>query len=357
NWDYRFCWVRDATLTLIALLDAGYQSEAAAWRDWLLRAVAGEPDELQIMYGVAGERRLTELELPWLTGYESSRPVRIGNAASQQLQLDIYGEVMDCFHQARLFGLDPAKDAWRLQKHFMDWLESHWQEPDEGIWEVRGPRRHFTHSKVMAWVALDRAIASATQFGLDGPVDRWSALRDEIHRQVCEKGYNAQKNAFTQSYGDPQLDASLLMIPLVGFLPPTDPRVTGTVEAVRRELVYDGFVYRYDSRSAPDGLPPGEGVFLPCSFWLADCYSLLGRHQDAERLFRKLLALRNDVGLLSEEYDVRGKRMVGNFPQAFSHLSIVGCAQNLASARGKHHHRRAHSSALPSDPLEAAHHA
>ncbi len=339
NWDYRYCWLRDATLTLICLLDAGYLEEAAAWRDWLLRAVAGEPEELQVAYGVAGERRLTELVLPWLPGHEGSQPVRIGNAATQQLQLDIYGEVMDCLHQARAAGLDAEQDAWRLQRGLLDWLESHWQEPDEGIWEVRGPRRPFTHSKVMAWVAVDRAVRSATQFHLDGPVQRWRALADTIHRQVCEQGYDARRNAFTQSYGDPQLDAALLMIPLVGFLPAKDPRVIGTVKAIEEDLMHDGFVYRYDSRETLDGLPPGEGVFLPCSFWLADCFAMMGRTEEAEVLFSRLVGVSNDVGLLSEEYLPAQRRLAGNFPQAFSHLALVECAQNLWRARGQPHWR------------------
>ncbi len=339
NWDYRFCWLRDATLTLVALLDAGYVEEASAWRDWLLRAVAGEPEELQILYGVSGERRLTELTLPWLPGYEGSSPARIGNAAAQQLQLDVYGEVMDCLHLARCSGLDAEQDAWRLQCHLLDWLEGHWQAPDEGIWEVRGPRRHFTHSKVMAWVALDRAVRSAKRFGLEGPVERWRALAATIHRQVCQRGYDADRGTFTQAYGDPQLDASLLMIPLVGFLPAKDPRVVGTVEAISRELLHDGFVYRYDSRQTPDGLPPGEGVFLPCSFWLADCLALMGRRTQAEALFARLAGLSNDVGLLSEEYLPTERRLAGNFPQAFSHLALVECAQNLWRSRGKPHRR------------------
>ncbi len=333
NWDYRYCWVRDATFTLTALLDAGYTDEARAWRDWLLRAAAGRAEELQIMYGPAGERRLTELELPWLAGYERSRPVRIGNAAADQLQLDVYGEVMDAMHQTLAAGLRPNADAWALQRALLDHLESAWEQPDEGIWEVRGFRRNFTHSKVMAWAAFDRAVRGIEQFRLDGPVGRWRSLRDAIHREVCERAFDAGRNAFTQSYGSAELDASTLLIPLVGFLPPTDPRVLGTIDAVQRELVRDGLVLRYRSESWLDGLPPGEGTFLPCSFWLADCLALVGRVDEARALFDRLLALRNDVGLLSEEYDTTHGRLVGNFPQAFSHVALVNTALCLAAAR------------------------
>jgi GH15 family glucan-1,4-alpha-glucosidase len=332
NWDYRFCWLRDATLTLLALVRAGYDDEARSWRDWLLRAIAGLPDELQIMYGIAGERRLTELELVWLDGYESSRPVRIGNAAANQRQLDVYGEVLDALYHARLAGLEPSADTWALTRKLLGWLEDGWREPDEGIWEVRGPRRHFTHSKVMAWVAFDRAVRTVEEDGLEGPVERWRALRDEIHDEVCQRGFDRDIGAFTQSYGLPLLDASALMIPLVGFLPADDPRVVGTVSAIERELLRDGFVQRYrpDETSVEvDGLPPGEGTFLPCSFWLAQVYALQGRLDDAERLFERLLALRNDLGLLSEEYDVDASRLVGNFPQAFTHLTLVDAALTL----------------------------
>ncbi|WP_298253472.1 glycoside hydrolase family 15 protein [Bradyrhizobium sp.] len=329
NWDYRFCWVRDATLTLLALMGAGYYEEARAWRDWLVRAVAGSPDQLQIMYAVTGERRLTEWEVPWLSGYENSKPVRIGNAAHQQLQLDVYGELMDALYQSRRGGLGENKRAWAVQCALLDHLKSIWTEPDEGIWEVRGGPKQFTYSKIMAWVAFDRAIRSATEFGMEGPIDDWSAVRDLIHADVCQRGYDENRKCFVQVYGEPQLDASLLLIPAVGFLPPEDPRVISTVNAIERELVADGFVRRYDTSATNDGLPPGEGMFLACSFWLADAYQLIGRDADAKALFERLLALRNDVGLLSEEYDVAKRRLVGNFPQAFSHIALVNTAHNL----------------------------
>ena len=334
NWDYRFCWLRDATLTLLALIRGGYVDEAGAWRDWLLRAIAGSPDDLQIMYGVAGERRLTEIELAWLDGYEGSRPVRIGNGASGQRQLDVYGEVVDALYQARRQGLAPSDDAWRLTCRLIDWLESGWQEPDEGIWEVRGPRRHFTHSKVMAWVAFDRAIKMVERIGRDGPVDRWKSIRREIRREVLEKGYDADRGTFVQFFGSDRLDASCLLIPLVGFLPATDERVVGTVRAIERDLVRGGFVERYraDEENADvDGLPPGEGVFLPCSFWLAAVLHQQGRCDEAVALYDRLLALRNDVGLISEEYDPERGRLVGNFPQAFTHIGIVETAYTLSS--------------------------
>ena len=334
NWDYRFCWVRDATLTLYALLSAGFEAEAVAWRDWLLRAVAGRPAEMQIMYGVAGERLLPEVELGWLAGYEGSRPVRIGNAAVDQFQLDVYGEVMDALHQARRVGIAPDESSWALQRGLMDFLESSWREPDEGIWEVRGPRRHFTHSKVMAWVAADRAVKAVDHFHLDGPRDRWAALRDEIKAEVCAKGYDGDRRTFTQSYGSRELDASLLLIPQVGFLPPTDERVVGTVAAIERELCEDGFVHRYPAAEAVDGLPPGEGAFLACTFWLADALALTGRRDRAVATFERLLDLRNDVGLLAEEYDPGAGRMVGNFPQAFSHVPLVNTAHNLSRGGG-----------------------
>ena len=334
NWDYRFCWLRDATLTLLALIRGGYVDEAGAWRDWLLRAIAGSPDDLQIMYGVGGERRLTEIELGWLDGYEGSRPVRIGNGASGQRQLDVYGEVVDALYQARRQGLAPSDDAWRLTCRLIDWLESGWQEPDEGIWEVRGPRRHFTHSKVMAWVAFDRAIKMVERIGRDGPVDRWKSIRREIRRDVLEKGYDADRGTFVQFFGSDRLDASCLLIPLVGFLPATDERVVGTVRAIERDLVRGGFVERYraDEENADvDGLPPGEGVFLPCSFWLAAVLHQQGRCAEAVALYDRLLALRNDVGLISEEYDPERGRLVGNFPQAFTHIGIVETAYTLSS--------------------------
>jgi GH15 family glucan-1,4-alpha-glucosidase len=333
NWDYRYCWVRDATLVLMALLDAGFRTEAAAWRDWLLRAVAGSPSEMQIMYGPAGERRLTELTLDWLPGYERSSPVRIGNAASSQFQLDVYGELMDALHQARAAGVESEPAAWRLQRALMDFLETAWPSPDEGIWEMRGPRRQFVHSKVMAWVAFDRAIRSAERWGLDGPVDSWRSARAEIHREVCERGWDSERSTFTQSYGSSALDASLLMIPQVGFLPADDPRVAGTIDAIQRELCVDGFVLRYPTDIADDGLPPGEGAFLPCTFWLADALSLTGRRAEAVALFERLLALTNDVGLLAEEYDTATGRQVGNFPQAFSHIGLVNTAMNLAQGQ------------------------
>ena len=332
NWDYRYCWLRDATLTLLALVRAGYEDEARAWRDWLLRAIAGRPGEVQIMYGIAGERRLTELELEWLDGYEGSRPVRIGNAASGQLQLDVYGEVADALYHARQAGIGASPDAWALNKKLLEWLEDGWRQPDEGIWEVRGPRRHFVHSKVMAWVAFDRAVRSVEEYEREGPVDRWRQLRDEIHDDVCREGFSEKLGAFTQSYGLDRLDASLLMIPLVGFLPADDERVVGTVAAIERELVEDGLVARYradEENTGVDGLPPGEATFLPCSFWLAQVYALQGRLDEAETLFERLLGLRNDLGLLSEEYDVEAGRLVGNFPQAFTHLTLVDAALTL----------------------------
>ena len=334
NWDYRFCWLRDATLTLYALLLNGYTAEAAAWRDWLLRAIAGDPAEMQIMYGAAGERRLTELELEWLPGYEGAAPVRIGNAAVRQRQLDVPGEVMDAMHQARHAGIHPDEASWDLQRTMLDSLESSWDQPDHGIWEVRGPARHFTHSKVMAWVGFDRAVKAVERFGLAGPAERWKRLRAEIHADVCREGYDLERKTFTRSYGSRALDASLLMIALVGFLPATDERVQGTVAAIERELVKGGFVARYPTAGAADGLPPGEGAFLPCSFWLADNLALLGRRDEARALFERLLGLCNDVGLLSEEYDTGRGRLVGNFPQAFSHVGLINTARNLSSDDG-----------------------
>jgi GH15 family glucan-1,4-alpha-glucosidase len=342
NWDYRFCWLRDATLTLRALMNAGYYREAVAWRDWLLRAIAGSPNELQIMYGIAGERRLMEWEVPWLPGYENSKPVRVGNAAYAQLQLDVFGEVMDALHHARRGEIDRLPTAWAVQRQLLSYLESVWQQPDYGIWEVRGPPRHFTYSKIMCWVAFDRAVKDAEEFGLEGPIERWKALRDRIHREVCERGYDAERNCFVQSYGSQQLDASLLLIPELGFLPPQDERVLGTLAAIEAELVHDGFVQRYDTNKTDDGLPPGEGAFLACSFWLANAYALCGRQNEAEQLFERLLALRNDVGLLAEEYDPRTRRMVGNFPQAFSHVALIGTAFNLAG-KGTPAHQRGDS--------------
>jgi GH15 family glucan-1,4-alpha-glucosidase len=334
NWDYRYCWLRDATLTLLAFLNAGYVDEAKEWRQWLLRAAAGDPADLQIMYGVAGERRLTELELEWLSGYEGSRPVRIGNQASEQLQLDVYGEVLDALFQGRARGLLAEAPAWALQRKLLQHLETAWRQPDEGLWEIRGPRRHFTHSKVMCWVAFDRAVRSVEEQRLEGPVERWRELRDEIQAEVCRRGYDPSLASFTQSYESKSLDASLLLIPLVGFLPASDERVQGTVDAIQRTLMRDGFVLRYlTDESSVDGLPPGEGVFLPCSFWLVDCLELLGRHDEAHALFERLLGVANDLGLLSEEYDPAERRLLGNFPQAFTHLALVNSAFNLA-----HHH-------------------
>lgn len=330
NWDYRYCWLRDATFALNALLLAGYQEEAVAWRGWLLRAAAGSPEDLQILYSVTGARRLPENDLGWLPGYRGSAPVRVGNAASTQFQLDVYGEVMDTLHLARAAGLEPEPAAWSIQVALLQFLESSWQAPDEGIWEVRGPRRHFTHSKVMAWVAFDRAIKDMERFGLDGPVARWRQVRDAIHAQVCDAGYDAGRNTFVQSYGSPHLDASLLLIPQVGFLPPEDPRVRGTVDAIERNLLVDGLVLRYSTATEVDALPAGEGTFLPCSFWLADSLVLLGRREEGEALFERLLALRNDLGLLSEEYDTHERCMLGNFPQALSHMALINTARLLS---------------------------
>jgi GH15 family glucan-1,4-alpha-glucosidase len=344
NWDYRYCWLRDAAFTLNALLLAGYHEEAAAWREWLLRAVAGSPEDLQIMYSVTGARRLDEYEVGWLPGYGGAAPVRVGNAASKQFQLDVYGEVMDTLHLARAAGLEPRSHAWQIQLVLLQFLESNWQEPDEGIWEMRGPRRHFTYSKVMAWVAFDRAVKDAQAYGLDGPVERWRQVRDAIHAQVCAQGYDPQRNTFVQYYGSTHLDASLLLISQMGFLPPDDPRVRGTLEAIERKLVVDGLVLRYSTDGGADALPAGEGAFLPCSFWLADCLALCGRRKEAEALFERLLALRNELGLLAEEYDTRARRMLGNFPQALTHMALIHTASLLsipehearrASARGE----------------------
>jgi GH15 family glucan-1,4-alpha-glucosidase len=333
NWDYRYCWVRDATFTLFALAQNGFLDEARAWREWLLRAVAGAPSKMQILYGVDGERRMGEESIPWLPGYEGSRPVRTGNAAYEQRQLDVYGEVMDALHEAHRCGLESERAAWGLRRALLEFLETAWCEPDDGIWEVRGPRRQFTHSKVMAWVAFDRAVKRVELFGGEGPVERWRALRDRVHDEVCRHGYDAELGAFVQHFGSKALDASLLMIPLVGFLPANDPRMLGTVRAIERGLVDEGgLVRRYRSSRAIDGLPEGEGVFLPCSFWLADNYALAGRTKDARRLFEHLVGLSNDVGLLSEEYDTHAGRLVGNFPQAFSHVSLVNCARNVSNA-------------------------
>ena len=329
NWDYRYCWLRDASFALTALVESGFVEEAGAWRMWLLRAVAGDPDDLQIMYGPAGERRLTEMEVDWLDGYADSRPVRVGNGATEQFQLDVYGEVLDVLYQARRRGLPADDSAWALCIHLLRNLEIRWHEPDEGIWEVRGPRRHFTHSKVMAWVAFDRGLRLIEELGRDGPDDRWHQVRDEIKAEVLEHGYDEELGSFVGYYGSKRLDASLLTIPLYGFLPPDDPRVRGTLEAVRRELLVDGFVqrYRHDQETQHiDGLPPGEGAFFLCSFWFVDNLILLGELDEAREMFERLLSLRNDMGLLSEEYDPTLGRLVGNFPQAFSHIGLINTA-------------------------------
>ncbi len=331
NWDYRFCWLRDATITLLALLHAGYVDEARDWRDWLHRAIAGSAEQVQIMYGLAGERRLSEWEVPWLPGYQGARPVRIGNAAAGQLQLDVYGEVMDALFQSHKRGLAAPKGSWSFQRNLVEHLETVWAEPDEGIWEVRGGRQNFTFSKVMAWVALDRAIRSAEEWGLAAPLDRWRVLRTEMHARICAKGFSTERNSFTQAFGGTALDASLLLLPHTGFLPSDDPRIRGTVAAIERELMHDGLVMRYRTEGGADGLPAGEGVFLACSFWLADNMVLQGRYGEAQALFERLLDLRNDVGLLSEEYDPRARRLVGNFPQAFSHVGVIGTAMNFDS--------------------------
>jgi len=343
NWDYRFCWLRDATFSLLALIHAGYEDEANSWRQWLLRAAAGEPSDLQIMYGPAGERRLTEWEVPWLPGYEGSKPVRIGNAASEQFQLDVYGEIADALYQSRRGAIaENDVDAWDLANALLEFLEHGWKQPDEGIWEVRGPRQHFTHSKVMAWVAFDRAVRMVEEYGEasdEQSAAHWRAVRDEIHSEVCAKAYDADRKTFVQAYGSSNLDAALLMMPLVGFLPATDERMQGTVAAIQRELTTDGFVRRYTTESAVDGLPPGEGVFLPCTFWLVDNLALMGRVDEAQALFERLIGLANDVGLLAEEYDPDTKRHLGNFPQAFTHVALVNSGCNLSSAIGPAHHR------------------
>jgi GH15 family glucan-1,4-alpha-glucosidase len=335
NWDYRYCWLRDASFTLLALMHAGYYDEARAWRDWLFRAVAGSPEQLQVIYGIAGERRLTEWEAPWLPGYEGSRPVRIGNQAVEQTQLDVYGEVLDALYLARSHGLPTVPRGNAIGRAVLGHLASIWDQPDEGIWEVRGPRQHFTHSKVLAWVAFDRAVKLAEEGGDGGrAVERWRRLRDQIHADICEKAFDPERGSFVQAYGSKALDASVLLLPLVGFLAADDPRMVGTVAAIERHLVVDGLVLRYDTSGGIDGLPPGEGAFLPCSFWLADNYVLQGRVADADALFRRLVGLANDVGLLAEEYDPRANRQLGNFPQAFSHVALVNTAFNLTRSQG-----------------------
>jgi GH15 family glucan-1,4-alpha-glucosidase len=348
NWDYRYCWVRDATLTLLALMNAGYYDEAQAWRDWLLRAVAGNPQRMQIMYGVGGEERLSEWQPDWLPGYENSAPVRIGNAAYTQLQLDVYGELMDAMHQARRGGLSGSESAWAVQRALMTHLEHIWQHPDAGIWEVRSAPKHFTYSKLMAWVALDRAVKGVEQFGLDGPTQRWNQLKDRIREEVCRRAFDPKRNTFVSEYGSKELDASLLLMPQLGFLPCSDARVQGTLAAIEQDLLVDGFVLRYRTGRVDDGLPPGEGAFLACSFWLADVYALLGRKEEAKSLFERLAGLANDVGLLSEQYDVRARRLVGNFPQAFSHVALINTVANIAKLskparqRGNDDSRRPH---------------
>ncbi len=354
NWDYRFCWLRDATFTLYALIGAGILDEAKAWHEWLLRAVAGSPDDLQIVYGVAGDRRLEEYEIPWLPGYEGAGPVRIGNGAVKQLQLDVYGEVLDAFYVARHAGLATSDATWALERALLSHLETIWREPDEGIWEVRGGARHFTHSKVMAWVAFDRAVRSIEEFGLDGPLERWRDVRSQIHAEVCERGYDAKQNAFVQSFDASTLDASLLLVPIVGFLPPDDARVQGTVAAIEKKLLHDGFVLRYDTGTEVDGLPPGEGAFLACSFWLVDNYVLLGRYEEAHALFERLLSLRNDVGLLAEEYDPHERRQLGNFPQAFSHLALINAAHSLSTWEGAARLRSQKSESAQADETTSA---
>ncbi|HEX7034337.1 MAG TPA: glycoside hydrolase family 15 protein [Pseudomonadales bacterium] len=341
NWDYRYCWIRDATLTLYSLLNSGYRDEAIAWREWLLRAAAGEPSQLQIMYGLAGERRLTELELPWLPGYEGSAPVRIGNAAHEQRQLDVPGELMDVLHVGRRAHLEITDASWQLQTAILNRLEHDWVCPDEGIWEVRGGLRHFTHSRLMCWVAFDRGIRAIESYGLSGPVERWRAVRERIRDDICTNGWNDEKQSFVQYYGGRALDASLLVMAQVGFLPADDPRFVATVAAIERELIEDGLVLRYRPDETPDGLPPGEGAFLACSFWLADAYLMLGRRRDALALFERLLDLRNDLGLLAEEYATEARRQLGNFPQAFSHIGLINTAHNLVSAEGPAHQRPA----------------
>jgi GH15 family glucan-1,4-alpha-glucosidase len=332
NWDYRYCWLRDATWSLLALINAGYYDEAHAWRDWLLRAVAGDPAQAQIMYSISGERRLLEWEVSWLPGYEGSRPVRVGNGAHAQIQLDVYGELLDASYQVRRIELPRSEDDWSLQQAFLSHLAKIWREPDRGIWESRGPPRHFTFSKIMAWVAFDRGARLARESGLEGPAQRWSEIAREIHEEVCAKGYDAELGSFVQSYGSKWLDGSLLLIVSTGFLPLQDPRLAGTVRAIERRLLVDGFVMRHDPAEVETGLAHGEGAFLACSFWLVDTLTLLGREAEGRRLFERLLALRNDVGLLSEEYDVAARRLVGNFPQAFTHIALINSALNLGRA-------------------------
>ncbi|MEP7061998.1 MAG: glycoside hydrolase family 15 protein [Betaproteobacteria bacterium] len=344
NWDYRFCWLRDATFTLLALVEAGFLDEAKAWRDWLLRAVAGNPDQIRIMYGVAGERRLEEYEIPWLAGFEGAQPVRIGNGAAGQVQLDVYGEVLDALYVGRRAGLAADASSWALETALVGNLEKIWDQPDSGIWESRAAPTHYTHSKVMAWVAFDRAVRSSEEFGLDAPVARWRAVRDRIHDDVCRRGFDSTHNAFMRAYGSNALDASVLLMPLVGFLPADDPRIIGTLAAIERRLMRDGLLMRYDTGPDRDDAPPREGTFIACSFWLVDNYVLQARYDDARALFTRLLALCNDVGLLAEEFDTIAGRQMGNFPQAFSHLALVNSARNLTGAQGPAHQRAAGTS-------------
>ncbi|HEX7683304.1 MAG TPA: glycoside hydrolase family 15 protein [Trinickia sp.] len=350
NWDYRFCWLRDATITLLALMRCGFYEEARAWRVWLERALAGSPAQAQILYGVAGERRVPEMEIDWLAGYEGARPVRIGNGAVGQLQLDVYGEVMNALHLARVGGLHADEAVWAIQCVMLEHLETIWQEPDEGLWEVRSGPRQFTFSKVMAWVAFDRAIRSAEKFKLKGPIDRWRTIRERIHADVCEKGWNKERETFTQVYGGDEVDASLLLMPLVGFLPPGDPRVASTMSAIEHDLTFEGFVLRYRTHKVDDGMPPGEGTFLACSFWMVDNLALQGRMDEAHAMYERLVALVNDVGLLSEEYDPQTKRFTGNFPQAFSHVALVHTGLNLMRHEEAFAHATGHP---PSNPSEA----
>jgi GH15 family glucan-1,4-alpha-glucosidase len=353
NWDYRYCWLRDATFTLLAMMHSGFYDEARAWRDWLFRAVAGSPDQLQIMYGLGGERRLFEWEVPWLAGYEGSRPVRIGNAAVNQVQLDVYGELLDALYLAHLHGFPTTKRGLAIARAALEHLAGIWREPDEGIWEVRGPPQHFTHSKVMAWVAFDRAVKMFENRSAQDAIELWRRVRDEIHEDVCRNGFDPDLGSFVQAYGSKALDASLLLLPLVGFLPPTDPRIVGTVQAIERRLVVDGFVMRYDTGEVVDGLPPGEGAFLACSFWLADNFILQGRITEARELFERLLSLRNDVGLLAEEYAPQLGRQLGNFPQAFSHVALVNTAFNLTRSQGPAEQRAKSGHRKPRTPADA----
>jgi GH15 family glucan-1,4-alpha-glucosidase len=333
NWDYRFCWLRDATFTLLALMNSGYTEEASAWHNWLLRAVAGSPDNMQIMYGIMGQRRLLEWEAGWLPGYEGAQPVRVGNAAHAQLQLDVYGELIDAFYQSRLANLELDQGSWALARTIVEHVGDVWDQPDHGIWERRGERKHYVFSKVMTWVAIDRAIKGAERFGYDAPLDRWCALRDTICRDICEKGFDIGQNTFVESYGSPLLDASLLLLPSVGFLPASDPRIRGTLEAIERHMMRDGFVLRHDPREISDEIQPIEGAFLACTLWLADAFVLAGEIDKAQTLFDRVVAVANDLGLLAEEFDSGAGRQTGNFPQALTHIALINTAHNLSEAR------------------------